>query len=324
MSYTLDLPCPACAGSATTEIANAPEIAAEVEALRAFHEARLRPGVPPERLKDRVVFSQPPPIRLVRCDVCGTVLREPREAPDRITELYAGEHAAAGALAALFETQRREYRAQARRLARLLGRTCTGVEVGSYVGAFLAAARERGWRFEGVDVNDDASAFARGRGFAVTHGTLEDVPSSRRFDAVAFWNCFDQLADPRAAARLARERLAPGGVLALRVPNGGFYAAVRRRLNGATAAPATTMLAVNNLLAFPYRHGFTPDSLGRLLSETGFTVVRLVGDVLVRTADGWTRPWAALEERAVKAALRPVARAAAGAAPWLEAYARPS
>ena len=82
------------------------------------------------------------------------------------------------------------------------------------------------------------------------------------------------------------------------------------------------MLAHSNLLGFPYRHGFTPGSLARLLEATGFAVTRTWGDALVPIADRWTRPWAALEERAVKRALRLVARVAPDAAPWFEVYAR--
>jgi hypothetical protein len=111
-------------------------------------------------------------------------------------------------------------------------------------------------------------------------------------------------------------------VLTVRVPNGAFYARTRARLAGPLGAAARLLLAHNNLLAFPYRFGFTVESLGRLLRATGFEVVRVYGDVLVPTADRWTRRWAALEERAVKGALRAVARAAPATAPWLEIYAR--
>ena len=96
----------------------------------------------------------------------------------------------------------------------------------------------------------------------------------------------------------------------------------RGRLRGRLAAPTTTLLALNNLLTFPYRHGFTPASLARLLAASGFRVVHLRGDVLVRTADRWTRPWAALEERALKWLWRPGARLLPAHAPWIEAYAR--
>ncbi len=322
MRFTLDLPCPACGGTGSTELASSEDVRAEVERLWAYHGRRLRPDVPPSRLMDRVVFSQRPPLRLVTCDGCGTVLREPRTAADAVAETYAAEAPSPALLASLLDAQRRSYRAQARRLTRTLGRAGSGLEVGSYVGAFLGAARDAGWRFEGVDVNPRVAAFARERGYAVSAGTIDEIPPGRRFDAVAIWNCFEQLPDPRGAARGARALLAPGGVLAVRIPNGAFYAALRRRLDGPLAGVAGGLLALNNLLSFPYRHGFTPASLRRLLAESGFRVLTLLGDVLVPTADRWTRRWAALEERALKLVWRPPARLRPAAAPWLEAYAR--
>jgi hypothetical protein len=80
------------------------------------------------------------------------------------------------------------------------------------------------------------------------------------------------------------------------------------------------LLAHNNLLGFPYRHGFTPRSLSRLLADAGFRTIAVVGDTLATIADRWTRPWAAVEERVVKSTLRATSRIAP--APWFELYAR--
>lgn len=319
--YTLTT-CPVCGGEAGTQIADRDDILREMELLWQFHGHRLRPEVPPARLLDRVVFSQEPPLRLVRCAGCGTILRHPRERASAVEERYATESVESEVLAALFDAQVAGYAAQARRLTRVLRRAGTGLEVGSYVGAFLAAARSLGWRFEGLDVNRGAVAFARERGLVVTPGTLDDVPPHSRFDAIAVWNCFEQLPDPRAAASLARERLVRGGILAVRVPNGAFYARLRLHLQGHLAGPTTVALALNNLLTFPYGHGFTVASLTRLLEDVGLRVVSVVGDVLVPTADRWTRPWAAAEERALKVAMRLLAQRLPRAAPWLEVYAR--
>ena len=314
--------CPVCAGSDCEELADADAVRAEVEILWKFHTRRLHSRTPPEHLTDRVAFSQRPPLRVVRCCACGLVYRNPRERARELVGTYEGEAPADDVLASLFETQRDAYRAQARRLHRVLGRRGSGIEVGSYVGGFLAAARELRLDVEGLDVNETASVFARRKGFRVTIGDLESWSEKRSVDAVAIWNCFDQLPDPRRAAMIARGLLRPGGVLAIRVPNGGFYAALRRRLAGTGAPLATVMLAHNNLLGFPYRHGFTVGALTRLLETMGFEIVSTYGDTLVPIADRWTRQWAAAEERAVKAALKAIAKVGgAERAPWFEMYA---
>lgn len=277
--------------------------------------------MPVRHLFDRVIFSQNPPLRLAACNGCGTVYRNPREEPDALVDTYASEEPSAEKLERLYENQRSAYLTQAERLAEVAGSSGSGLEVGSYIGAFLGAAPEHGWSFEGVDVNPSAVAFARGRGFRVHEGTIMDLGRERSYDAVAFWNCFDQLPDPRASARAARRILRRDGVLAIRVPNGAYYARWRVRLSRSAGPAARLLLSHNNLLGFPYRHGFTPGSIELLLRSCGFDPIRSVGDTLVPVADDWTRPWAALEERMVKAAIRATS-SNAPRMPWFEIYAR--
>ena len=326
MSVSYELArCTVCGSAAAAEIASTDDVREEVEALWAFHTRRLRTGTPPAQLMDRVAFSQHAPLRVVRCVECGLVYRNPVERPSELAAAYEDESPTTERMRALHETQRAAYAAQARRLSAVFGRRGSGIEVGSYVGAFLASARDAGWQFSGVDVNACANRFTRSLGFAVHDGPIESLDPGRRADVVAIWNCLDQLADPTSALRAARRHLSPGGMVAVRVPNGACYAAMRPLLRRTVAPVAREWLAQNNVLGFTYRHGFTPRSLGRLLERLGFQVERVVGDVLVPIADRWTRPWARVEERVVKQALRLAARLARGdrpMAPWFELYAR--
>ncbi len=315
--------CIICGGSRHSVVADPDAIRAEVEELWEFHSQRLLPEVPHDRLTDRVSFSQRPPIAVVRCEGCGLLYRNPRERAASLEEIYAQEESTDDSLDALFETQRKSSMAQARRLTRANGgRTGRLLEVGSYVGGFLAAAERKGWYVEGLDVNDSAIRVARNRGLRVRHGSVDRFAPGTTYDAVVFYNCFEQLPDPRSAAIHARSLLAPDGLLALRVPNGEFYAYWRSRLRGPRGGLARALLAHNNLLTFPYRHGFTLPSLVRLVTRLGFRVVKVAGDSLVPIADEWTQGWATWEERLTKLALRARARLAPENAPWLELYAR--
>ncbi|MFL5561587.1 MAG: methyltransferase domain-containing protein [Gemmatimonadaceae bacterium] len=319
--------CHVCGGTDTDEVADADEVRAEVEALWSFHTRRVAGETPPDKLLDRAAFSEPPPVRVVRCRNCGLVYRNPQERAEDVAGIYEADAGVGDdVLRTLFANQRRSYRMQARRLTRIATVPGMGLEVGSYVGAFLDAARDRGWRFEGVDVNEGASRFARRQGLTVTVGTIDALPATRRFDAVAIWNCLDQLPDPRHVIRRARSLLSPGGIVAVRVPNGGVYARWREAAEHGPASPiARAILAHNNLLTFPYRYGFTLQSLRRLLRDSGLRVLRVYGDTLVPVADEHTRSWARVEERAVKGALRALRTlrlTPASASPWLEVYAR--
>jgi 2-polyprenyl-3-methyl-5-hydroxy-6-metoxy-1,4-benzoquinol methylase len=296
-------------------VAEQDDLRAEVEWLRQYHQRRLRADTPPEHLTDRVSFSEHPPLRLVRCRECGLVYRNPVERLHELEQIYARGTPARSVLQSLHETQLPAVRTQAKRLRGLLGRAGTGIEIGSYVGAFLAAAREHELQIEGIDINREVNDFTRSLGFVVHDGDLSTVTASRQYDCITIWNTFDQLADPRGVLNRARTLLRPHGVVAIRVPNGAFYARMRRKRGG------WPLLAQNNLLSFPYRWGFTPRSLTRLLVDVGFTVRAIRPDVLVPIADEWTLPWAADEERTMKRAMRAMATAHRSLAPWFEVYA---
>lgn len=306
-----------CGAADTNEIASHEDIRGEAEQLWEFHMRRLSPKTPPERLLDRVAFSQAPPWRVVRCRHCGLVYRNPVESRHELESAYSDETPPRDTLMALHRAQHASYRAQARRVVAHLQKRGTGLEVGSYVGAFLAAAREYRLKFEGLDINPGVNDFTRSLGFNVHEGRLESFRPDRQFDAVTIWNTFDQLPDPRAAVRGARTLLRAGGLLAIRVPNGDCYARWRERLidREPRRSIAVQLLAQNNLLTFPYRFGFSPDSLSRMLEELGFDTLFIVRDTLVPTADEWTRPWARIEERVVKPLMK-------YQAPWFEIYAR--
>lgn len=314
--------CVACGSSDSREIADAASMKREVELLWAFHGRRLHPSTPPERLMDRVAFSEHPPFRLVECARCGLVYRNPIERAYELDSIYTDTALSRELLQGLHETQLPAYRAQAQRLLRVMGRRGSGIEVGSYVGGFLAAAREIGLHFEGLDINLEVNAFTRSLGFTVHDGDLDSLGDERQVDAVAIWNTFDQLLDPRGTANAAWRLLRPGGVFVVRVPNGEFYAALRQAMTRPILGGlARLALAHNNLVTFPYRYGFTVRSLTRLLERVGFEIRHVEGDVLVPIADEWTREWAGVEERIVKAALGLTSRLRPRWAPWIEMYA---
>ncbi|MGI9091622.1 MAG: class I SAM-dependent methyltransferase [Gemmatimonadaceae bacterium] len=292
----------------------------EVERVWEFHQQRLHPDIPPRYLLDRVAFSQAPPIRLAQCRDCTHLFRNPRERAEALESAYDDNTPDESVLQSLFDTQRAAYQQQAARLKQMAGKSGRGLEVGSYVGGFLAAARDAGWTFDGVDVSQGASEFAARNGFAVTRGTVESVSTQHPYDVVAIWNTFEQLYDSRSAVIGAHRLLRPGGMVVVRIPNGEFYLRWRARLGGSAAGMAERVLVHNNLLSFPYRQGFTEKSLTRLLRGAGFEIERVYGDTLVPVADRWTTLYGALEERAVKAVERLAQRQ--WRAPWVEVYAR--
>jgi SAM-dependent methyltransferase len=310
--------CPVCSSSDASEIADESAIQRELEILWSFHARRFRHPVPLPYLTDRVVFSQSPPLRLMRCTSCTHLYRNPRERPETVRKAYTESGLEETVYESLLENQRVACRAQVRRLMAFSKGVRRGLEVGSYVGGFLAAAREAGLAFEGIDVSTAAAAFAARKGLRIHTSTLEEFTDGSDYDVIAIWNTFEQLPDVRAAALVSRRLLRDGGTLVVRVPNAGFYARWRRRLDGPLGPIAERLLAHNNLLGFPYREGFTARSMTRLLNDAGFTIRRVHGDTLAPVADRWTRAPAAVDERVTKGIQRLLQRR--WRAPWVDVY----
>jgi 2-polyprenyl-3-methyl-5-hydroxy-6-metoxy-1,4-benzoquinol methylase len=310
--------CPVCGSDETAEVANRDAIRDELASLWEFHTRRMRPTADARMLTDRVAFSQDPPLRIARCSQCTHLFRNPRERA--ITSLYGDEAVDAQTLELLYEAQRSTFARQIERLDRATSARGNGLEIGSYVGAFLDAARTAGWQFEGVDVNQDAAAFARGKGFTVHAGTIGDTPARARYDVIAFWNCFEQLDDVRAAARAAHARLHDNGIMTVRVPNGDYWRSLRSHMSGPLRPFVMPALAQNNLLTFPYRNGFTRQSLRMLVERNGFEVIDVYGEFSL-PVDSAGRPWwVAVEGVAANALVRAMRRLTG--APWIEMYAR--
>jgi SAM-dependent methyltransferase len=311
--------CPACGSAESLELIDADQMRGEVELLWGFHERRLRPGVPPERLTDRLAFSQHPPLRLAECRHCAHIYRNPIERKETLEAAYANSPPDRTVLEGIFAAQRKTSRRQVGRLTQVARKAGRGLEVGCYAGGFLAAANDAGWTFQGLDLSPEVCAFVREKGFRVTSEKLERFPGQKRFDAIVIWNTFEQLYDPRGALLAARRLLHEPGVLALRFPNGRFYREWRARLVGPLKGLALRLLAHNNLLSFPYRQGFTESSIATLLASSGFQVLETHGDTLPRVADQWTTSYGAFEERWVKRLQRRTMRR--WNAPWIEIYA---
>jgi SAM-dependent methyltransferase len=95
------------------------------------------------------------------------------------------------------------------------------LDVGCGTGDFLDFVRSRGWAAQGVEPSGLASARARERGLDVFHGTLERFADGARgsFGAVTLLNVLEHVPDPLGYVRTCRALLAPGGAIAIVVPN---------------------------------------------------------------------------------------------------------
>jgi SAM-dependent methyltransferase len=118
--------------------------------------------------------------------------------------------------------QREGARRQLERIERHVSRGRL-LDLGCWVGFLLAEARDRGWETTGVEPSEFASAYARDRlGLDVrTADLLGAQLPERHYEAVVLGDVIEHLPRPAEALDRIAGLLAPGGVLALALPNAG-------------------------------------------------------------------------------------------------------
>ncbi len=270
--------CPVCGCPEYFVLASQEQLDYEKQFRERLFQRRL-PGVPESMLDDLTVFTNAYPARLVTCRACGLVCRDPRFSSEGALRAYSSDDYSEEWMASTFSEYYDSYSGKMNDLKRTVGERANVLEVGSYVGGFLAAARDHGWTARGVDVGQRVGEFSRRKGLNVFTGTLFDAHlQDSGFDAVFVWVCFDQLPHPRRHLAEIRRVLRSGGWLFIQVPNGDYIKQMEQMARGPLRAPVCKALAYTGMAGFPYQLGYTPRVLRNLLSEYGFANVSLASE----------------------------------------------
>lgn len=147
-------------------------------------------------------------------------------------------------------------------LAAAPGGSRTLLDVGCGRGDLAASWIAAGWRVLGIEPSPDAAATAASRGAEIVGETLSTVPlQPESVDAVVFRHSLEHVTDPRLDLRRVHAALAPGGRLAVIVPNWGSW---QRRAFGEYWFP----------LELPrHRTHFTAAGLTAAIGDAGFARV---------------------------------------------------
>jgi 2-polyprenyl-3-methyl-5-hydroxy-6-metoxy-1,4-benzoquinol methylase len=223
-----------------------------------------RPAGVPVDLKTVFRSSGDEPLqdRLVRCRRCGLHYVTPRLRPELILEGYQG------ATDEGFASQAAQ---RERTFGRCLDRIAADapppgrrvLDVGAASGSFLAEAQRRGYEVSGCEPSEWMCRFAREHyGITIEPATLFDLRrEDGSLDLLTMWDVLEHTTDPTAVLRRAHALLAPGGVLALTVPDYGSWAA---RIMGRRWVFLLTV----------HLYYFTRDTIDALLRRCGFEPVK--------------------------------------------------
>ena len=205
-------------------------------------------------------------LTLVRCARCSMVYVSPAFDEDHYREMY-GSSDYQTIMRDLGESSH-DYRVQrfGRERVETMARFVDGpapvyLDVGCSTGFVVEAARDRGWRACGIDLNASAIRFGQERGLELRVATLEDAgfaPGS--FDAISLFDVLEHLLHPRDTLAQCLSLLRPGAILYLYVPN---FDSASRLLMGADAH-----------FIWPTHHlnYYTPVTLSNFLQRHGLAV----------------------------------------------------
>ena len=226
-----------------------------------------------------------PDSRLMKCRSCGFAQPEELPAiPDYFEILYRDQPwLSEEAMALDYERGAKDQVFQAvlstirERLAPDLPRTL--LDVGTYIGRFLELATVSRFDAEGIELNTRAADFAERRtGRPIHRLNVQDLAElGKKFGVVTLIDVLEHIPDPRPVLKSLRRLLLPGGVLVVKVPHGTMQR-LKERIRGLRVRTLEARAAkhIEVMTRFVHVNHFTPRSLARCLSASGFESVRVV------------------------------------------------
>jgi len=201
--------------------------------------------------------------QVVRCRDCDLVYINPRPPLEHIHQGYA--EAVDETYVSQAEGRLHAFRRLARQISRLKdpgGRRL--LDVGAAAGFFLVAAREQGWKVEGIELSSWLADWAK-QHFDLTIHTAPlqagQFPPNH-FDVITMFDVLEHVEDPTATVRIVRKVLKDDGLFVLSYPDWGsiFARLLKRRW--------WFLLSV-------HLYYFTRQTIRRLLEQNGFEVIAM-------------------------------------------------
>ena len=138
------------------------------------------------------------------------------------------------------------------------------LEVGCASGSYMEQAKRLGWKVEGIEFSEEAAAVARGKGFNVQSGSLEQAKAPEaQYDVITAWMVLEHLHQPIFALKKLRKWVKPDGYLVALVPD-------------AVSLSQTVFKELSYDLHLPaHLYHYSPKTLELVLANAGWEVERV-------------------------------------------------
>jgi SAM-dependent methyltransferase len=163
--------------------------------------------------------------QLVRCRQCALHYVNPRPRADLIYSGYAqGDDPM---YVSQIQARERTFDASLDAIERAAGGKGRLLDVGTAAGAFVAAARRRGWNAEGCEPNQWLADWGASHyGIPIRNGDLLQLEyPEASFDVITLWDVIEHTTNPRLVLERCRTLMRPGGVLVVNYPDIGSWIA---------------------------------------------------------------------------------------------------
>jgi SAM-dependent methyltransferase len=163
--------------------------------------------------------------QLVRCRQCALQYVNPRPRADLVYSSYM--HGDDPMYVSQIRARERTFAASLDAIERRAGARGRLLDVGTAAGAFVAAARRRGWHAEGCEPNRWLATWGTRRyGVRIRTGDLLELDyRENSFDVITLWDVIEHTTSPRLVLERCRALMRPGGVLVVNYPDIGSWIA---------------------------------------------------------------------------------------------------
>jgi 2-polyprenyl-3-methyl-5-hydroxy-6-metoxy-1,4-benzoquinol methylase len=175
----------------------------------------------PTKVKDHSISHET--FTVITCSRCRLTATSPRPDTEKLSDYYQSEvyisHSGSkkGLINQLYLFVRAYSLRWKHQLINKLQEKSDLLDFGCGTGEFMQHMKKNGWRVTGLEPNEAARTKAQANSLTTIYASEKEIDKS--FDVITLWHVLEHLIEPDKTIALLKNKLNPGGVLIIAVPN---------------------------------------------------------------------------------------------------------